>query len=1061
MAKIPSRIATVSLDPTLVNHPRHRDSAETPTDHGPTPPYQLTIEQVAAQYEADTEAGLTDAQAAERLQRYGPNELQGGEGVSWVRVLVSQIVNAMVLVMIIALIVSFAIRSWIEGGVIAGVILLNVIVGFMQQYTAEQTMDSLRSLASPSASVVRNSRSMVISSSQLVPGDIVVLKTGDVVPADLRLFDAMNFEVDESLLTGESIPVAKHAAERYKSDIAVGDRLNMAHSSSTVTKGRAQGLATATGMQTEIGAIAASLQGSGGTKVRKVRRNEEGKKLFHYYISAYALTVVDNVGRFLGVNVGTPLQRRLSQLAVGLFVVAVVFALIVAAANRFVNNREVIIYAVSTGLCMIPASLIVVLTITFAISMKRMAARHVIVRKLDSIEALGAVSDVCSDKTGTLTQGRMVARVVWVPSVGTWTLEDSSDPFNPHDGKLAFHEGHAHSPSPNNDGGGGCGSIVTPGPELDALLECASLCNIASVFEEHGASPDEKPPAKTWAARGDPTEIALQVLAHRFSRGRPQLVEQGYEELAEYPFSSELKRMTVIFRRPRPARGETKGALPASDCVALMKGAVERVLEACVSIRTPEGDRAIKAADRDEIVHNVDGMAESGLRVLALAGRAAWEGSAEGVERGEVEKEMVFFGLVGIYDPPRPESRLAVEECRRAGIVVHMLTGDHPSTATAIAKEIGIIEDKDVARMPKHTVVTASEFDRLSDGEIDEMEELPRVIGRCSPETKVRMIEALHRRKRFAAMTGDGVNDSPSLSRADVGIGMGSGSDVAKNASDIVLTDDNFASIIAAIREGRRSFDNIKSFALHLLAGNVGQAIVLMVGLAFKDQERLSVFPLSPVEVLWIVVVTSGPPAMGLGMQDAAANVMRRPPHDARRGILTTELLTDMVAYGFIIGAISLSSFVLVVWGFGGGDLGAGGCNNSREGCEIVFRARATCFATTSWLCLLLAWEMLDMRRSIFWIHPGVKNAWTQWTKDLWANQVLFWSVVLGFVGTLVVVYLPVINDKVFLHAPISWEWSIVFIGALIFLVCVEVWKFAKRLYFRREMGVVPENAQP
>ena len=287
-----------------------------------------------------------------------------------------------------------------------------------------RSRDSLRSLASPSASVVRNSRGTVISSTQLVPGDIVVLNTGDVVPADLRLFDAMNFEVDESLLTGESIPVAKHPLEHYTPGpaIPVGDRLNMAHSSSTVTKGRAQGVVVATGMHTEIGAIAASLQGRGGTKVRKVRRNEEGKKLFHYYVSAYALTVADNVGRFLGVNVGTPLQRRLSQLAVGLFVVAVVFALVVAAANRFVNNREVIIYAVSTGaslslrsmyagslngenwlcagLCMIPASLIVVLTITFAISMKRMAARHVIVRKLDSIEALGAVSDVCSDKTG-------------------------------------------------------------------------------------------------------------------------------------------------------------------------------------------------------------------------------------------------------------------------------------------------------------------------------------------------------------------------------------------------------------------------------------------------------------------------------------------------------------------------------------------------------------------------------------------------------------------------------------------------------------------------------------
>ncbi|TFK84086.1 sodium P-type ATPase-like protein [Polyporus arcularius HHB13444] len=957
----------------------------------------------------------------------------------------------MVLVMIIAFAVSLAIRSWIEGGVIAGVIVLNVVVGFIQQYSAEQTMDSLRSLASPSADVVRNSHEKIVSSSELVPGDIVVLKTGDVVPADLRLFETMNFEVDESLLTGESIPVAKNANERYDHEVSVGDRLNMAYSSSTVTKGRAQGIVVATGMKTEIGAIAASLQGSGGTKVRKVRRNEEGKKLFHYYVSAYALTVTDTIGRFLGVNVGTPLQRRLSQLAVALFAIAIVFAIVVAAANRFVNNRVVIIYAVSTGLCMIPASLIVVLTITFAVSTKRMAERHVIVRKLDSIEALGAVSDICSDKTGTLTQGRMVARVAWVPALGTWTLRDSIDPFDPTSGRMDFRKDTpASTTSGENDGGGG--QPDPSYPEMAALLECASLCNIASVFQEHREADGEKHSAeKVWAARGDPTEIALQVLAHRFKRGKPTLLKQGYEQLAEYPFSSDLKRMAVIFRRP----GADAEKAP---CVALMKGAVERVLDACMYIQLSDGVRPIKAADQDEIMQNVDQMAGSGLRVLALAGRE-WAGDAEAVDRAEVERDMTFYGLVGIYDPPRPESRLAVEDCRRAGIVVHMLTGDHPSTATAIAKEIGIIEDKDVLLMPKYTVVTASEFDKMSDEQIDAIAELPRVIGRCSPQTKVRMIEALHRRRKFAAMTGDGVNDSPSLSRADVGIGMGSGSDVAKNASDIVLTDDNFASIIAAIQEGRRSFDNIKSFALHLLAGNVGQAIVLLIGLAFKDQERLSVFPLSPVEVLWVVVITSGPPAMGLGMQGAAPDVMRRPPHDARRGILTTELLIDMAVYGIILGAISLSSFVLVIWGFGGGDLGAGGCNDSRDGCEVVFRARAACFACVSWLCLLLAWEMVDLRRSLFWMHPKTRTPLTQWMKDLWANQVLFWSVVLGFVATFPVIYIPVINDRVFLHAPISWEWGIVFIGSLVFVLCVEAWKYGKRVYFRRSAAVHTEVA--
>ncbi|KAH9930427.1 sodium transport ATPase [Epithele typhae] len=1046
MPEIPPRAITVSADPTLVDSSgniSHRKGNDNSSDTGAPPPYQLSAQQVASELEVDIESGLEDAHAQERLQRYGTNELAGGDGVSWVRVLVSQIVNAIMLVMIASLVVSLAIKSWIEGGIIGAVILVNIVVGFMQQYSAERTMDSLRSLASPSATVIRNTHNVVIPSVQLVPGDIVVLTTGDVVPADLRLFDAMNFEADESLLTGESVPVSKQANVRYDTVVPLGDRHNMAYSSSTVTKGRAQGIVTATGMRTEIGAIAASLQGQGETRVRKVREREDGKKLFQYYVSAYALTVTDNIGRFLGVNVGTPLQRRMSQLACALFGIAVLFAIVVVAANNFVNERVVIIYAVSTGLCMIPVSLVVVLTLTFALSAKRMAEYHVIVRKLDSIEALGAVSDVCSDKTGTLTRGRMVARVAWVPTVGMWTLKESRDPFNPHDGKLTFHEGNpVDRIIPESES-----SMSADG--MEKLLECAALCNVAAIAKEHTEEGSDEKEEK-WAGRGDPTEIALQVFAHRFDRGRPSLVAQGHEQLAEYPFSSDLKRMTVIYRRPTQKEDAPQDDPPGR--VALMKGATERVLDACVSIHAHDGARAIKGADQDVVMQNAEAMAEQGLRVLALAGRE-WTGPAEGAERAEVEKDMTFYGLIGIYDPPRPESAPAVEDCKRAGIVVHMLTGDHPSTATAIAREIGIIPHGDLAKLPKGTVVAASDFDRLSDEEVDQMEELPRVIGRCSPETKVRMIEALHRRKRFAAMTGDGVNDSPSLSRADVGIGMGSGSDVAKNASDIVLSDDNFASIIAAIREGRRSYDNIKSFTLHLLAGNVAQAIVLLVGLVFKDQENLSVFPLSPVEVLWVVVISAGPPAMGLGMQAATENIMRRPPHNARRGILTTEVLVDMVAYGIILGALSLASFVAVVYGFGDGDLGAGDCNESRAGCEVVFRARATCFATVCTLFLVLAWEMTNLRRSLFRGRPRAATTapWTQWMRDLYANRVLFWSVVLGFFATFLAIYIPVINDVVFLHAPISWEWIIVFVAMFVFLVCAEGWKLAKRIYYRRE----------
>jgi len=348
-------------------------------------------------------------------------------------------------------------------------------------------------------------------------------------------------------------------------------------------------------------------------------------------------------------------------------------------------------------------------------------------------------------------------------------------------------------------------------------------------------------------------------------------------------------------------------------------------------------------------------------------------------------------------------------------------------------------------------VMTASTFDKLSDEEIDNLPVLPLVIARCAPQTKVRMVDALHRRNKFVAMTGDGVNDSPALKRADVGIGMGmSGSDVAKDASDIVLTDDNFASILNSIEEGRRMFDNIKKFVLHLLAENIAQACTLLIGLAFKDRTGLSTFPLAPVEILWIIMITSGFPAMGLGLEKAAADVMTRPPHNRRVGIFTKEVLIDLTVYGFWMAALCLTSFSIVVWGFGDGELGSD-CNNKYSPqCELVFRARSTTFVSLTWFALFLAWEMVHMRRSFFRMEPKPENPYTVWITHIWGNPFLFWSIFAGFVTVFPIVYIPTLNTTVFKHAPISWEWGIVFIEALLFFGGVEAWKFGKRVYFRK-----------
>ncbi|KAK5947525.1 P-type ATPase [Knufia obscura] len=1009
------------------------------------PAHSLSFEEVIKELGVSGNDGLNPQEAESRLQEFGNNELDNGPGVNPTKILVRQVANAMMLVLILAMGVSFGIQSWIEGGVVAAIIILNIVIGFMQEYSAEKTMDSLRSLSSPTSQVIRNGDQLTVPTIQVVPGDMIELKTGDTVPADIRLLEVMNFETDEALLTGESLPVTKISEETFPEDTGPGDRLNVAFSSSTVTKGRAKGVVFATGMFTEIGTIAAALRGT-NSRVREPKRTPDGKVKPHRQAQAWALTGGDFIGHFLGVNVGTPLQRKLSQLAIGLFGIAVVFAIIVLAANEFTNNQEVIIYAVATGLSMIPASLIVVLTITMAAGTKRMVERHVIVRKLNALEALGAVTDICSDKTGTLTQGKMVAKKAWIPAKGTYSVGDSGEPFNPNVGDLHYAEsGPGDDDSlddeipPDVGGAQPFGDLLKDNGPLEEFLKVASLANLATVYKSTEG--------EGWTARGDPTEIAIQVFASRFNWNRRKKVEgEGAEWklLTEYPFSSDVKKMSVIFQQ----KGSEKP-------VAFSKGAVERVIEACTHIDLKgEGEPEELTEDiQEDILANMEALASQGLRVLALASKT-YTGPTGQDDREHVEKELTFRGLIGLFDPPRPESKGAVKNCHRAGIGVHMLTGDHPGTALAIAKQIGIVPEKlsSVSKEMEDTMVTtASKFDKLTDEEIDNLPVLPLVIARCAPNTKVRMIEALHRRDLFAAMTGDGVNDSPSLKRADVGIAMGqAGSDVAKDASDIILTDDNFASILNAVEEGRRIFDNIQKFVLHLLAQNIAQACTLLIGLAFKDSNNLSVFPLSPVEIMWVIMITSGLPDMGLGLEVAAPDILERPPQNLKRGIFTTELLVDILFYGIWMAALCLSSFSLVTYNWGNGIEGTN-CNDAySDSCDTVFRARATTFVSMTWFSLFLAWELINFRRSFFRMQPKSKLVFTQWMHDVWRNKFLFWSVMFGFVSIFVILYVPVINHDVFKHTGITWEWGIVIVEAVLFFGGIEAWKWGKRVFYRQ-----------
>ncbi|KAK4134747.1 potassium/sodium eff [Trichocladium antarcticum] len=1031
------------------------------------PAHCLPHAQVARELETDITTGLSSEDAAARLAKYGPNDLGKEKAVRPLEILIAQVANAMTLILLLALAASFGIQAWIEGGVLAGLILINVVIGFFQDLQAAKTIASLASLNSATAQVVRDRKpASTADASLLVPGDMIELKVGDRVPADARLVQAVNLEADEALLTGESLPVRKDPELVYDDElVGAGDRLNVVFSSSVITKGRGRAIVFATGMFTEIGAIAAAL-GDTGEKKRVLRRDENGKASIRSYLAFAGGKVWDWIGKFLGLTVGTPLQRKLSQLFHYIFIFAVICAIIVLGANEFRAQNDVIIYAVATAIGTLPVTLILVLTITMAAGTKVMVQRNVVVRNMRSLEALGGVTNICSDKTGTLTQGKMVARMAWIPRHGTYSVQTTNEPHNPEAGSVAFTHAEPQDMRRSADDQGA--AVDSPADEkhqaaLQHYLDIASLANLATVKRVSNEGEAGSDGSTSWQANGDPTEIAIQVFATRF--GRPGHGADGsadWKQLAEFPFDSSIKKMSVLCQRSDASGG--------SEVHVFTKGAVEHVLSSCCGISLAHTGSEATAPMTDDvkqqILANMEAMARRGLRVLALASKRTMQTvSADDARRGllvrdEFERDLVLAGLIGIYDPPRPESRPSVFKCHQAGIAVHMLTGDHPETARAIAIEVGILPARmELVRadIAQGLVMTAHDFDSLSEDELDQLPELPLVVARCAPSTKVRMIDALHRRGRFVAMTGDGVNDSPSLKRADVGIAMGlGGSDVAKSASDIVLSDDNFASILNAVEEGRRIFDNVQKFMGHVLSANIAFVTTLLVGLAYKDSSGTSIFQITPVEILFMLLVAGAFTETGLGFESASKHILHRPPQNLKYGVFTVEFMADLLAYGIIMAACLLSSFVIVLFGLYDGDFGHD-CNlRYSPACEGVFRARSTCYTAMMWIFVLFAWELVDSRLSFF--HGAFRNP-RAWAARLWKNTFLFWSVVVGFFSIFPTLYIPVLNRRVFLHSPIDKEWGVVFAVTVLFFAGAELWKWTKRVYLRRK-GLMVRKGQ-
>ena len=756
--------------------------------------------------------GLTSEEASERLERLGPNRLPPPERDGPIKRLLLQFHNILIYILILAGIVTALLGHWLDSAVIFGVVLINAVIGFIQEGKAEKALDAIRGMLSPKAVVVRDGERMTVDAEEVVPGDVVLLEAGDGVPADLRLLDARNLRVDEAVLTGESVPVEK-GTDPVDRDAELGDRRSVAFSGTLVAYGRGRGVVVATGEETEIGKVSTMLS------------------------SVEELT--------------TPLLREIAHFGRWLSVIIVVLAVttfLVGYVARDYAAIEMFLAAVALAVAAIPEGLPAIMTITLAIGVQRMAGRNAIIRRLPAVETLGAVTTICSDKTGTLTRNEMT-----VQSVVT-----------------AEREYHVSGVGYVPDGAFHCDEReVVPDREdavLSLMLRGVALCNESSVYRRNGQ----------WRLEGDPTEGALMVAAIKGGFDRKEL-EGQWPRTDVIPFESSYKFM-VTLHHDHEGRG-----------LLVMKGAPERVMAACTKARTAEGDQRL---DRDRWDKILDSIASRGQRLLAVAVR---ETSAEHRELlfSDVDEGMVLLGVMGIIDPPRDEAITAVEECHSAGIEVKMITGDHALTAGAIGERLGV----------RGEPLVGQQIEAMEDDDLERRCLETDVFARTTPLHKLRLVKALQSHGQIVAMTGDGVNDAPALKRADVGISMGvKGTEAAKQASEMVLADDNFASIAHAVEEGRTVYDNLKKAILFLLPTNGGQAFTIFTAILLG-----LTLPVTPVQALWINMVTAVTLALALAFEPPEPGLMKRPPRDPNVPILS----------GFLIWRVIFVSVLLVVGTFG------------------------------------------------------------------------------------------------------------------------------------------------
>jgi len=909
--------------------------------------HALHSEDVLRELATLEEHGLASSEARHRLEQVGPNQLSEAPQTSFWKMLWQQFNNFVVILLVVASAVSALLGDFIEAAAIVTIVILNAALGVFQERRAEQALAALRKLAAPDAHVIRDGSRQVIPSSQLVPGDLVLLEAGNFVPADVRLLEAFNLRIEEAALTGESVPVQKDATARLEKDIPLGDRKNTAFMGTIVNYGRGKGVVVATGMHTQIGLIAEMLQA--------VEQEP------------------------------TPLQRRLDQLGktLGWAALAVCGVVFLVGWMQGIPPLDMFIIAVSLAIAAVPEGLPAVVTISLSLGMREMIKRHALIRRLSSVETLGSTTTICSDKTGTLTQNEMTATRLWV------------------DGKFITITGNGYSPVGEFLIGG---KTIIPSdyPATLTVLWVGALNNDAGL-EATGVDNMKE----TYRLVGDPTEGALIVAAAK-AGARAEDLTTSYPRVQEIPFDSVRKWMATSHsvKDPHP-----EDASPFLDdqkrewYAITVKGAPDLVLEMCDYYqRMDDLPIPLDEGQRMRILAANDAMTQDALRVLGMAYRITPQSSGLS-DPTNVGKDLVFAGLVGMIDPPRPEVLPALEEARQAGIRTIMITGDYPNTARAIAESIGLIE-------PGHRVLTGPEINTMDAEALQREVAYTDVFARVSPEHKLRIVEALRASGQVVAMTGDGVNDAPSIKRADIGVAMGiSGTDVAKESADMVLTDDNYASIVAAIEQGRVIYSNIRKFVYYLLSCNLAEIAIIFLGTLFTRSS-----PLTAIQLLWLNLVTDGAPALALGTEKGDPDIMSQPPRPPSEPITNRFMQIGIAAQTI---AITVTTMAVYLFGY-------------RDYPTQSGLATTMAFVTLSLAELPLAYTARSERFSLLKIGP-------------FSNRNMNLAVLSSFLLMMAVVYIPFLQP-VFDTVPLGWaQWKLILPMAILPSIAAELIKFIFR----------------